>query len=91
MRRCGRDARTTAAICTRTRAAICTRTGRTGDGPGTVGVDGVGGVMSRRVGVGETPTPRPGDGRGAAGREMGARREAGRWARGGRPGDGRAA
>ena len=32
-----------------------------GDGPGTVGVDDEDGLMSRLVGVGETPTPRPRD------------------------------
>ena len=32
-----------------------------GDGPGTVGVDDKDGLMSRLVGVGETPTPRPRD------------------------------
>ena len=32
-----------------------------GDGPGTVGVDDEDGLLSRLVGVGETPTPRPRD------------------------------
>ena len=52
MRRCGRDARTTAGIWARD---------GTGDGPGAVGVDDRDGLMSRLVGVGETPTPRPGE------------------------------
>ena len=34
---------------------------RLGDGSGTVGVDDEDGLMSRLVGVGETPTPRPRD------------------------------
>ncbi|MDQ0291736.1 hypothetical protein J3R75_003843 [Oligosphaera ethanolica] len=41
---------------------LCARLVQRGrDGPGTVGVDDEDGLMSRLVGVGETPTPRPRD------------------------------